>query len=181
MEAIELRCRCGAVRGEADFTHASRVRVICHCGDCGRWVRHLGRDDANEVVQTWPAFVRITSGMEHVRCAKLRPKSGLRRWYTDCCKTPLANTASRAGVPFVGLMCAMLASKDDAVIGNAHHVNGEHRTPLSVMLRAAWALIVGIIRGRSRPSPFFDARGAIVREPTVINDVADDRASVTQS
>jgi hypothetical protein len=169
MEPIELRCRCGEVRGEADFTHASRVRVICHCGDCQRWVRHLGRDDANEVVQTVPAFVRITFGMEHVRCAKLRPSSGLRRWYTECCKTPLANTTSRAGVPFVGLMCTMLTRKDDAIIGQPHHVNGGKRTPLSVVFRAAWFLIAGFFRGHSRPSPFFDARGAMAREPTVVS------------
>jgi len=172
MEPIELRCRCGEVRGEADFSRPSRVRVVCHCVDCGRWVRHLGRDDANEVVQTVPAFVRITSGMEHVRCAKLRPNSGLRRWYTECCKTPLANTTGRAGVPFVGLMCAMLARKDDALIGAPHHVNGGNRTPLSVVLRAAWFLIAGIFRRRNRPSPFFDARGAIVREPIVLSDGA---------
>lgn len=170
MEPIELRCRCGAVRGEADFEHASHVRVICHCGDCERWVRHLGRDDANEVVQTVPAFVRITSGIERVRCARLRSKSGLRRWYTECCKTPLANTASRAGVPFVGLMVTMLAKKDDTIIGQPHHVNGGRgRTPLLVVLRAAWFLVASIFRGRARPSPFFDARGTIVREPAVIS------------
>jgi hypothetical protein len=172
MDPIELRCDCGAVRGEADFTHASRVRVICHCGDCQRWVRHLGRDDANEVVQTAPSFVRITSGVEHLRAAKLRPRSGLRRWYTECCKTPLANTSGRAGVPFVGLMCAMLAKKDGAIIGRAHHVNGGKRTPLGVMLRAAWFLVASLFRGRARPSPFFDARGAIVKEPIAISDGA---------
>jgi hypothetical protein len=170
MEPIELRCRCGAVRGEADFSHASHVHVICHCGDCQRWVRHLGRDDANEVVQTAPAFVRITSGMEHVRCARLRPTSGLRRWYTECCKTPLANTSGRAGVPFVGLMTTMLARKDDAIIGEPHHANGGKRTPLSVMLRAAWFLIASLFGRRSRPSPFFDVQGAIVKEPIVISD-----------
>lgn len=132
-------------------------------------MRHLGREDANEVVQSTPAFVRITSGMEHVRCARLSSRGRLRRWYTDCCKTPLANTSSRAGLPFVGLMCAMLSRKDDAIIGEAHHVNGGRRTPLSVVLRAAWFLIVSLFRGRSRPSPFFDARDAIVKEPIVLS------------
>lgn len=171
MDRIELRCDCGAVRGEADFSRPSRVRVICHCGDCQRWVRHLGRDDANEVVQTVPAFVRITQGMEHVRCAQLSSRGRLRRWYTECCKTPLANTSSRPGIPFAGLMCAMLAKKDDAIIGEPHHVNGGRgRTPFSVVLRAAWFLVASLFRGRARPSPFFDARGAIVREPIVISD-----------
>jgi len=169
MEPIELRCRCGAVRGEADFRGASRVRVICHCGDCARWVRHLEREDANEVVQTAPAYVRITQGMEHVRCAKLTPRSRLRRWYTECCKTPLANTSGMPALPFVGLMCAMLSEKDDAVIGAAHHVNGGHRTPLSVVFRAAWFLVAGFFRGLGRPSLFFDARGEIKETPVVIS------------
>ena len=169
MQTIELRCACGAVRGEADFSHASHVHVVCHCGDCERWARHLGRSDANDVVQTAPEFVRITSGVEHVRCARLAPK-GLTRWFADGCKTPIANTTGRANVPFVGLMTTTLARKDDAVIGEAHHVNGGRgRTPFGVILRAAWFLFVGFVARRDRPSPFFDASGALISEPTVLS------------
>jgi hypothetical protein len=40
------------------------------------------------------------------------------------------------------------------------------------MLRAAWFLIAGLFTRRSRPSPFFDAHGAIVVQPAIISDDA---------
>jgi len=155
------------VRGVADFSAASRVHVVCHCGDCSAYARHLGREGAIEIVQMTPAQVRIIEGAEQLRCLRLTER-GLTRWFTACCGTPLANTVRSPRAPFVGVMRCVLVTDDEALLGAKVHVNGGRRTPLAVVLRAAWFLIVGFIARRHRPSPFFDAKGELVARPEVL-------------
>jgi hypothetical protein len=145
--------------------------VVCHCGDCTAYAAWLGRDDAREVVQTSPSRVRITSGIEHVRCAK-RSEKGLLRWYAGCCKTPLGNTVRSARAPFVGLMCCTLASRDDAVLGPKVEVQGGRRTSLRVVFRSAWFLLRAWLRGEHTPSPFFDDGGQPITPPRRLSRIA---------
>src|ERR1700761_8373303 len=95
---LSLRCRCGQVSGVAsDVTPDSALRVICYCRYCQAFARFLGRPDAldavggTDIVQLPPGRVKITAGTEAVRCMKLSGK--VFRWYTDCCRTPIGNTA----------------------------------------------------------------------------------------
>jgi hypothetical protein len=46
--------------------------------------------------------------------------------------------------------------------------NGGHRPPIMVMVRAVWALLVGFLARRHRPSPFFGDEGKPVVEPEVL-------------
>lgn len=170
MKSVDLRCRCGKVRGVVDFARASRVHVVCHCGDCRTYARHLDRDDAAEVVQAAPAQITIIEGVEHIRCLRLREKARLARWFTACCGTPLANTTRFARVPFVGLMRCMIAiDDDDDVLGSVVHTNGGQRTPLWLVVRSAWFLLVSFFVGAHRPSSFFDTSGALIVSPKVID------------
>jgi hypothetical protein len=43
---IEIRCRCGEVRGiVADPSPRSVNRVVCYCDDCQAFLHQLGRAD----------------------------------------------------------------------------------------------------------------------------------------
>src|SRR5688572_4602143 len=116
---MQLRCRCGAVRGEMDAGRAY-ARATCYCKDCRAFARFLGQSgvlDASggsDIVATAPAAVRITSGSEHVACMSLSPK-GLLRWYASCCRTPLGNTPRDPKVLYAGLVTAWFDAAPQAV------------------------------------------------------------------
>lgn len=168
MTAVMLRCRCGSVRGIVDFSWPSRVRIICHCGDCEAYARHIGDAAATQIVQATPDQVRILVGREHLRCLRLT-EHGLNRWFTGCCMTPVANTSRRAWVPFVGLMLAVIDTEDAALLGRAAHANGTYPTPWKAVFRSAWALVLGVLRRRHRPNAFVEKSGKPIAQPEVIS------------
>ena len=168
MTAVKLRCRCGSVQGSVDFSRSSRARVICHCGDCGAYARHIGNAGATQIVLATPDQVRILSGNEYLRCLRLTER-GLTRWFTGCCRTPLANTSRHAWLPFVGLMIEVLDTKDDVLLGVATHANGTYPTPWTTVLRSVWAILVGVLHRRHRPHAFFDESGKPLAEPQIIS------------
>jgi hypothetical protein len=49
-----------------------------------------------------PGRVKLTAGTDAVRCLGLSRK--VFRWYTDCCRTPIANTAAGPCFPVVALI-----------------------------------------------------------------------------
>ena len=112
---LPIRCSCGALRGVARGVSPSRGnRVICYCADCqsfahflGRATEILDRSGGTDIFQTSPARIEITQGRERLASMRLTPK-GLLRWYADCCKTPIGNTAITREIPFVGLICRCL-------------------------------------------------------------------------
>jgi hypothetical protein len=142
--------------------------VVCHCGDCSAYARHIGNARATEIVQATPDQVRIFAGGEHLRCLRLE-ENGLTRWFTGCCRTPLANTSRYAWVPFVGLMVVVLETENDGLLGPATHANGTHPTPWKLVFRSVWTLFWGFVFRRHRPSTFFDARGKPLAEPELVS------------
>jgi hypothetical protein len=98
---VPLRCRCRHVRGVAiDVSPSSGFRFVCYCEDCQAFARFLGRADVldwaggTDIFQMPPGRVKLTSGMDAMRCLRLSPKSRVLRWYADCCRTPIGNTAA---------------------------------------------------------------------------------------
>lgn len=168
MTAVKLRCRCGSVQGSVDFSRASRVRVICHCGDCAVYARHIGNPAATQIVQATPDQVTFLVGKERLRCLRLT-ENGLIRWFTGCCKTPVANTSRHAWLPFVGLMAIVLDTEDEALLGPASHANGTYPAPWTTVLRSVWALLLGLLLRRHQPNAFFDESGKPVAVPEVLS------------
>ena len=187
MMAIPLRCECGQVRGEVDASR-SYVRVTCHCRDCQAYARVLGKAglmDANggtDIVPMAPAGILILEGMARVACMSLGPK-GLLRWYSACCRTPLANTARAASLPYVGVPVACMAVSEadlaaafgprNAMMifpGSALHPVAPTRWRLMLgSMRIGWGLLREKMGGRDgRDSPLFDAVGQPVRTPLVL-------------
>ncbi|WP_419904857.1 DUF6151 family protein [Kiloniella sp.] len=189
MIEVALKCSCGQVEGTAhNISPQTGLRLVCHCDDCQAFANYLGREadilDAcggTDVFQTTPSQIEITKGHDQLRCVRLGPK-GLFRWYTDCCKTPVANTIN-ASLPFSGIVHNFMDDKGlrDNNLGPVRFsVMGKfakdgsplprdtHDTfPLSIMLIAIPRMIKNKILGRHKPSPFFDKTGAPVCEPVI--------------
>lgn len=172
--SIALRCRCGQVRGEVAAAR-SYARLVCHCRYCQAYARFLGRTDVvdawggTDIVSMPPSAVRLTAGADRLACVCLSGKGPL-RWYAACCRTPLANTAREASLPYAGIVVACLdapSASIDAAFGAARAVLNVasatapvRRTPLATALagmRLLARLLAARLRG-DRVSPFFDEK-----------------------
>src|SRR5262245_27846255 len=106
---VELRCRCGEVRGLLKSPSSQTVnRVVCYCDDCQAFAHQLRRADlldahgGTDIIQVAPAALELVQGKSRIAGLRLTPK-GLYRWHTTCCHTPVGNTVSPA-IPFVGIV-----------------------------------------------------------------------------
>lgn len=191
MTELELRCRCGAIRGSAQACNARSVlRLACYCDDCQAFARALGAESAmdawggTEVLQMTPSQFRIEQGQEHLGVLRLKPK-GLYRWYSRCCHTPIANTVN-ASLPFVSVVRSFVADAqdlDDAVGPVRFRVMGQHalgppaelnlahgfpRRLLALMVpRMLWAKLTG----KSRPNVLFGEDGRPCAKPIAVDQL----------
>ncbi|MBU2887642.1 hypothetical protein KO507_17890 [Gilvimarinus agarilyticus] len=175
---VELKCFCGQLRGSLQVVPSSSFHVHCLCCDCQKYAEVLGAKErildehgGSELFQTYPAFLKITQGHEHISCVQLEPK-GIYRWYASCCNAPLANTMGKASVPFVGVSVKLMqfAGEDEKrralgpvclkafgkyAVGEAMPVDVHPRFPVSFMPRILWFMLKGALSGKAKPSPFF--------------------------
>src|SRR5271165_2181914 len=104
-----LKCRCGTLKGSVG--QSARVnRCICYCRDCQAFAHFLGRADetldaqgGTDIVQTLPATIAFTQGVDALACMRLT-ENGLLRWYSACCSTPIGNTLANYKISFIGLV-----------------------------------------------------------------------------
>jgi hypothetical protein len=184
---IELRCRCGEVRGVATGLSPRTVnRVVCYCDDCQAFAHQLGRADlldpqgGSDIVQMAPSALSFTQGHHHIVGLRLKP-NGLYRWYAKCCNTPVGNTLTPR-IPFVGLLAPAFDKPrwDDAVgapsgaIFGKYAVGGPppHSTGANLPLvwQAVRRLLGWWLKRRTWPHPFFSREtGAPLYEVTVLS------------
>ena len=124
---LPLRCRCGQVRGLASGVSPSAgFRFVCYCKDCQAFARFLERPDVlnaaggTDIFQLPPGRVKLTAGADDVCCLRFSDK--VFRWYADCCRTPIANTAATSRFPVLGLIHSFISDeaeghRRDEVIG----------------------------------------------------------------
>jgi Family of unknown function (DUF6151) len=84
-------------------------RFVCYCEDCQAFARFLERPD-----------ILDTAGGTDIFCLRLSRK--VLRWYADCCRIPIANTATGPRFPVVALIhsiidCAADGRSRDALLG----------------------------------------------------------------
>jgi hypothetical protein len=115
---LPLRCRCGRMRGVAtDISPSTGFRFVCYCKDCQAFARFLKRADVldpaggTDIFQMPPRRVKLTAGTDAMRCLRLSNK--VLRWYTDCCRTPIANTAAGPGFPVIGVVHSFMEHEVD--------------------------------------------------------------------
>ena len=178
---VEVRCRCGEVRGAVTNASPRTVnRVVCYCDDCQAFAHQLGRADllnaqgGTDVVQVAPAALSFVRGQHRIVGLRLTPK-GLFRWHTSCCNTPVGNTLGPA-IPFVGIVAQVFDAgpqRPDQVFGapigailGKYAIGkapaGSTGINLSVLLPAIGKVLGWRLRGRTWPHPFFQPK---TREP----------------
>ena len=178
---LPLRCRCGRVRGVASKVSPSGgFRFVCYCEDCQAFARFLERPDVldsaggTDIFQMPPGRVKLTAGTDAVRCLRLSEK-GVLRWYTDCCRTPIGNTAASPRFPVIAVIHSFMVhgadgrSRDEVLgpplcgIYDRSAVgplppNAPAPPSLGVFARRASTIFGWWVLGLGRPSPLFDDR-----------------------
>ena len=176
-KTVDLSCACGTIKGTLNIVHGSLFHVHCLCCDCQRFAAHLDNKEkildahgGSELIQTYPAYMEITSGQKNIGCVKLSEK-GLYRWYSTCCNMPLANTMNSSKIPFVGVSVKLMKFDNEQekmetlgpvlmkafgkyAIGEMP--SGAHATfPLSFMPKMMLFMLKGMLGKKNDPSPFF--------------------------
>lgn len=178
---LPLRCRCGHVRGLArEVSPSGGFRVVCYCKDCQAFARFLERSDVldaaggTDIFQMPAGRVEFLMGTDALRCLRLSAR-GVLRWYADCCRTPIANTAASPRFPIVALIHSFI--DDEAGGGSRDEVLGPPLCriyessavgplpptapappSLGVFVRRTSKILGWWTRGLARPNPFFDDR-----------------------
>ncbi len=187
MADIDLKCKCGEVTGVAThITPRSGNRVVCCCSDCQAFAQFLGTeadtlDDAGgtELYQTSQSQVKIHTGHENLRSMRLT-RTGLLRWYTSCCNTPVGNSM-KASIPFFGIIHTFMDIKDkdktlgdvraycqtQSATGQVDHPKAHPKFPLPIYFRIGRQLIFWKLQGKHKPSDFFDETGRPVAKPLI--------------
>jgi hypothetical protein len=169
------------VRGVAsDVSPTTGFRFVCYCRDCQAFAHFLGRADVldpaggTDIFQMPPGRVQLTSGLDALRCLRLSEK-GVLRWYSECCRTPIGNTADRPNFPVIGMVHSFMdhdadGRSRDAVLGpplcriyersatGPLRPNGPPPPSLRVFLRRASMILRWWLGGLGQPTPFFDDR-----------------------
>jgi hypothetical protein len=175
---LPLRCHCGHVRGVARAVAPSTgFRFICYCQDCQAFARFLERPDVldaaggTDIFQMPIGRVTLIAGTDALRCLRFSGK--VLRWYADCCRTPIANTAATPRFPVIGLIHSFMdhaagGQPRDEVLGpplcriferSASAPLPPNAPPppsLRIFALRALRLLGWWLRGVGRPNPFFD-------------------------
>jgi hypothetical protein len=182
-----IRCSYGKLRGLLRTTTLSN-RCVCYCTDCQAFARHLGAKSAldkqggMEIIQVPAPNVTFIQGSENLACLRLTG-TGMLRWYSTCCGTPIGNTPANWRIAFVGLIHTCLIGEDQSLEaafgpvtmrGNVKGATGE-KAPAASGLFSGVAKILAMIAkarvsGSYRISPFFNPQtGASIATPTVLS------------
>lgn len=193
---LPLRCRCGHVHGTASaVSPKAGLRFVCYCTDCQAFARFLthapGRaasvlqkghapkqtpdvlDAAGgtDIFQMAAGRVKLTAGTDALQCISFSGK--VLRWYADCCRTPIANTAASARFPMIALIhsfmdCEAAGRSRDELVGlplcriyersalGPLPANAPPPPSLATFARRASKIVGWWAHGLGRPHPFFD-------------------------
>lgn len=168
-----IRCHCGKLKGTLNRNQEVN-RCVCYCADCQAFARFLKQEHeildemgGTSIIQTIPANITFTEGIENLACMRLT-SNGLLRWYAACCNTPIGNTPPTLNLSFIGLIHTCLSSDQtslDRAFGSIRmYVNtksaiGENKPKsagvLSGTLRVIGMMLKARFDGRYKQTPFF--------------------------
>lgn len=178
---LTVRCQCGSFTGTVrHVSGANGNRAVCYCDDCQAFARYLGAEGTaldgqggTDIFQMSPARLTVARGVDRLACMRVTPRGPL-RWYADCCRSPIGNTAPTRQLPIVGLILSSVDARPqelDQALGPVRarvmvrHAKGTvadsapvyEGFPASHIARMLWRILVWRVRGDHRRSPFFDS------------------------
>lgn len=193
MGNVTWSCRCGRVKGRvSELAPDTANHCICYCKDCRAFMHWLGREDlldahgGVDIVQIAPARFAIDDGRDQLRCLRLT-RRGMHRWYTECCKTPVANTVPPA--PFVGISAASLGPEARGLLPDPDLIHGKSAVggmpagassalSFRAVARPGKLFATWLARGLGHPSPLFDRHHEPIVPPVVLG--ADERQKLRE-
>jgi hypothetical protein len=156
----------------------------------------LDPSGGTDIFQMPPGRLTFSAGEDALRSLRLSERTKVLRWYTECCRTPIANTAGGARFPVIGLIHSFMGhdltkdlTKDlaasgysrDGILGpprcRIHERSATAPLPpnapppasFGFLARRAGTALGWWARGLARPNPFFDERTKAPRaEPRVL-------------
>lgn len=190
---LPVACRCGAFAGAVSQVSAGAGnRAVCYCDDCQAFAHYLGAQSTaldaqggTDIFQMSPARLTVAQGLDRLACIRITPKGPL-RWYTECCRSPVGNTAPTRQLPIVGVILSSVQADPralDAVLGPVRarvmvrYAKGpvpdsapvHEGFPASHIARMLWKILIWRIRGDYRRSPFFDSEtGKPIASPRLL-------------
>ncbi len=185
---LPLSCSCGQVKGTLE---PKGIHVVCFCKDCQAFAHFLGTEEmtlcqngGTEIYQVHPCQLKIEKGQENLSSMKLGPRGAL-RWYTSCCKTPVANTMN-AQIAFNGIIHSFMDFKNfsidkETVLGKIDaYVQGQYgkgelpkgthpKFPKWITFKVLKLIFWGKILKRNKPNVFFKEDGKPIKEPLILS------------
>ena len=191
METLSLKCNCGKVTGTVNKVNSKcGNRLVCYCKDCQAFANELNPNaqtlnayGGTEIFQVAPDQVKIEQGEEQLASLRLTD-TGLLRWYSACCNTPIGNTVG-AHLPFVGIIHDFydVDENKDAklgpVLGSVNLGGAKGKVPaevkgpqsgLRILLRVMRKLLLWKMTWRGNVTPFFADNGKPVAEPRIVKE-----------
>ena len=180
---LPLRCGCGHVRGIAhDVSPSLGFRLFCYCKHCQAFAHLLQQPDTldaaggTDILQMPPGRLTLTAGTDALQCLRFSEK--VLRWYTNCCRTPVANSAASPRFPLIGLIHSFMDFEARGGSGNEtlgpplcrlHESSAIGPLPADAPPAASFGIlaqraskVLGCwARGLGRPNPVFDARTGV--------------------
>ena len=174
-----LRCRCGHLRGVArEIAPSAGFRFVCYCSDCQAFAHLLDRPDVldaaggTDIFQMAAGRVTLTVGTDALRCLTFSGK--VLRWYAECCRTLIANTAATPRFPVVALIHSFMDHEADgrprdealgAPLCRIYERSAIRPLPpdapppasSGTFIRRSAKILGWWVRGLGRPNPFFAA------------------------
>jgi hypothetical protein len=197
---LTIECQCGKLSGIARTDGLKGSRAVCLCDDCQSYAHYLGR--AKEILDQYggtdvfpmtPASLKITAGIENLKCMRLSP-NGMYRWYAGCCNFPIGNTMNSDAIPYVGMVHNILEKKNNAEILTQEYgpiqeyiqgkfgipplpANTSQKVSLKFMFKVIRFILRAKLKKEATPSPFFDDQHRPLVAPIVITK--EERAALT--
>ena len=189
---LYLSCRCKKIKGIARNINPARTgRIICLCDDCQAYARYLDNNEVldenggTEVIPLYPSDIEFTEGRDLIKCLRLMPGRGLYRWYAGCCHSPLVNIPPTPKIPYAGVLHTfieggkpLLEEKFGKVKGRVNGRFGKGELPPGTNEKVSWHLmlttiipfvLVGKLKKKQSPSPFFNEDGISTCHPTILS------------
>lgn len=126
---LQLSCECGSVQGILHNITKSTERFVCYCDDCQSFAKKLGKENVildvnggSEIIPVYISDVEITKGENQLKYLKITDR-GPKRWYADCCKTPVGNTGQGKKNVYLGLLHNFIKANENErmkILGPIH-------------------------------------------------------------